>query len=221
MPALPCRGGAELARRLFEPLGWAVEAEPVPLDPTSRAGATPRTSALRLTGTVRLADALNHLYVLLPVLDDAKHYWVGADEVDKLIRAGAGWLAGHPERELITPATCAAAAADPGGAGPAGRADDVEPELDRRRRRRPVVADDRTPVPLAVQRRDAVLAALRAIGARRVGDLGCGEGALLARPAGGPVLRQIVGGRRVGPALQTAARRLRLETMAERRRGPG
>ena len=51
---------------------------------------------LRLTGTVRLADALNHLYVLLPVLDDAKHYWVSTDEVDKLIRAGAGWLAGHP-----------------------------------------------------------------------------------------------------------------------------
>ncbi len=33
MPAAPCRGGAERARTLFEPLGWAVEAEPVPLDP--------------------------------------------------------------------------------------------------------------------------------------------------------------------------------------------
>jgi hypothetical protein len=57
---------------------------------------------LRLDGTLRLADALNHLYVLLPVLDDAKHYWVSPDEVDKLISAGAGWLAAHPDRELIT-----------------------------------------------------------------------------------------------------------------------
>jgi hypothetical protein len=55
-----------------------------------------------LTGTMRLADALNHLYVLLPVLDDAKHYWVSPDEVDKLIRAGEGWLATHPDRDLIT-----------------------------------------------------------------------------------------------------------------------
>ena len=57
---------------------------------------------LGLTGTVRLADALNHLYVLLPVLDDAKHYWVTSDEIDKLVRAGSGWLAAHPEKALIT-----------------------------------------------------------------------------------------------------------------------
>ncbi|MFI5427429.1 hypothetical protein ACHMWU_12440 [Aeromicrobium sp. UC242_57] len=57
---------------------------------------------LTLTGEIRLADALNHLYVLLPVLDGAKHYWVADDEVDKLMRAGEGWLASHPERELIS-----------------------------------------------------------------------------------------------------------------------
>src|SRR6201984_3036691 len=57
---------------------------------------------LRLSGTVRLADALNHLYVLLPVLDDSKHYWVSTDEIDKLVRAGGAWLAAHPEKALIT-----------------------------------------------------------------------------------------------------------------------
>ncbi len=65
-------------------------------------GREPVRRPARSTGTLRLADALNHLYVLLPVLDDAKHYWVAPDEVDKLLRAGEGWLAAHPEKDLIT-----------------------------------------------------------------------------------------------------------------------
>jgi SAM-dependent methyltransferase len=102
VPALPCRGGPDVATRLFEPLGWAVAATVLPLDPAVPRWGDSRYVDLRLTGTLRLADALNHLYVLLPVLDDAKHYWVTSDEVDKLVRAGEGWLAGHPERALIT-----------------------------------------------------------------------------------------------------------------------
>lgn len=102
VPVLRCRGGAELAVRLFAPLGWAVTAAPLPLDEQHPEWGDSRYVDLGLTGTVRLADALNHLYVLLPVLDDAKHYWVAPDEIDKLLRAGAGWLADHPERTLIT-----------------------------------------------------------------------------------------------------------------------
>jgi 3' terminal RNA ribose 2'-O-methyltransferase Hen1 len=102
VPAVPCRGGADLLRRLFEPLGWLVEASGTPLDPTIPEWGDSRHLDVRLSGELRLADALNHLYVLLPVLDDAKHYWVSNDEVDKLIRAGDGWLASHPEKALIT-----------------------------------------------------------------------------------------------------------------------
>jgi 3' terminal RNA ribose 2'-O-methyltransferase Hen1 len=102
VPALPCRGGIDLARKVFEPLGWLVTATAVPLDPAIPRWGESRCLDLRLAGSVRLADALNHLYVLLPVLDDAKHYWVSTDEVDKLVRAGGDWLAGHPEKELIT-----------------------------------------------------------------------------------------------------------------------
>ncbi|MEV5552521.1 3' terminal RNA ribose 2'-O-methyltransferase Hen1 [Nonomuraea wenchangensis] len=102
LPALPCRGGPDLAHRLFEPLGWEVEARALPLDEGFPAWGESRYVRLVLRGTVRVADALNHLYVLLPVLDDGKHYWIAPDEVDKLIRAGEGWLRGHPERGLIT-----------------------------------------------------------------------------------------------------------------------
>ena len=50
----------------------------------------------------RCKQLLSHLYVLVPVLDNDKHYWVSDDEVEKLLRHGEGWLAAHPEREAIT-----------------------------------------------------------------------------------------------------------------------
>ncbi|MEV7682736.1 3' terminal RNA ribose 2'-O-methyltransferase Hen1 [Streptomyces sp. NPDC088341] len=103
VPAVPARGGAELVGKLFGPLGWtSVEARPVALDERFPQWGESRYVQLVLDGELRLADALRQLYVLLPVLDDAKHYWVAPDEVDKLLRAGEGWLAEHPEQKLIT-----------------------------------------------------------------------------------------------------------------------
>ena len=62
----------------------------------SPSGAAARTSRSTLRATTRLRDLLTHLYVLVPVLDDEKHYFVGDDEVAKLLRHGEGWLAAHP-----------------------------------------------------------------------------------------------------------------------------
>ncbi|MGW4378514.1 3' terminal RNA ribose 2'-O-methyltransferase Hen1 [Kitasatospora sp. NPDC004531] len=102
LPAVPVAGGGPaLVEQLFAPLGWQVQATPVPLDEAFPEWGDSRYVRLELTGTLRLADALQHLYVLLPVLDGAKHYWVAPDEVDKLLAAGQGWLADHPERALI------------------------------------------------------------------------------------------------------------------------
>ncbi|MFJ9612087.1 3' terminal RNA ribose 2'-O-methyltransferase Hen1 [Kitasatospora sp. NPDC101176] len=107
LPAVPANGageggGPELVARLFEPLGWRVEARTVPLDEAFPQWGGSRYVRLALASeSVRLADALQQLYVLLPVLDGAKHYWVAPDEVDKLLAAGEGWLADHPERALI------------------------------------------------------------------------------------------------------------------------
>ncbi|WP_046496420.1 3' terminal RNA ribose 2'-O-methyltransferase Hen1 [Streptomyces odonnellii] len=103
IPAVPARGGAELVGKLFGPLGWtSVDARPVALDERFPQWGDSRYTHLVLEGELRLADALRQLYVLLPVLDGAKHYWVAPDEVDKLLRAGDGWLADHPEQKLIT-----------------------------------------------------------------------------------------------------------------------
>jgi 3' terminal RNA ribose 2'-O-methyltransferase Hen1 len=215
--ALPCRGGAALARRLFEPLGWTVHATPVPLDPTMPAWGDSHYVDLRLTGQVRLADALNHLYVLLPVLDDAKHYWVSSDEVDKLVRAGSGWLAGHPERELITARYLAhQRSLVLTAVGRLAETDDAEPEaLDN------AVAEEDVPerrVPLVKLRADAVVAALRSAGASRIVDLGCGEGALVRQLLADPSVSHVLGVDVSARALEIAARRLHLDQLSQRQR---
>ena len=138
IPALRCRGGAGLAERLFAPLGWTVDAAPIALDPTHPEWGESPYVDLRLTGTCDWPTHCSQVYVLLPVLDDAKHYWVSTDEVDKLIRAGEGWLAAHPDRALIANRYLAHRRAL---AAPAlerlAEADDLpEPESRRGRRRR-------------------------------------------------------------------------------------
>jgi 3' terminal RNA ribose 2'-O-methyltransferase Hen1 len=215
VPALRCRGGAELAAAVFEPLGWTVAAESQPLRP---AGWGPSSYLdLRLTGQVRLADALNHLYVLLPVLDDAKHYWVSTDEVDKLIRAGGAWLAGHPARELITRRYLSHRRVLTRSAlARLAEADDTEPEaLDNA-----VTEDDaaQTRQPLAVERREAILAILRELHARRVGDFGCGSGVLTRALLGEKQIENIVAVDVSVRALQLAARDLNLDRMPDRQR---
>jgi 3' terminal RNA ribose 2'-O-methyltransferase Hen1 len=102
LPALSARGGAAMVERFFAPLGWQVDARPIPLDERFPEWGDSRYLRVSLSGRLRVADAINHLYVGLPVLDDSKHYWVSTEEIDKLLRAGAGWLADHPDRELIT-----------------------------------------------------------------------------------------------------------------------
>jgi SAM-dependent methyltransferase len=101
IPSLPCRGGPDLLGRLFEPLGYTVRAVARPLDTAFPSWGDSAVLGVSISGTVTLTDLLSHLYVLIPVLDNEKHYWVGDDEVAKLLRHGEGWLARHPERDLI------------------------------------------------------------------------------------------------------------------------
>ncbi len=216
LPSLPSRGGVELVQRLFIPLGWSVEASAVALDPTVPGWGDSRYVDLRLTGRLRLADALAQLYVLLPVLDDSKHYWVSTDEVDKLLRAGAGWLGDHPERELITRRYLRhRRELVLSAVGRLAEVDDVAPErLDN------AVPDEPAdrPAPLAQLRIAAVLAALAAENACSVVDLGCGEGALLRELLANPAFSKVVGVDVSHRALELATRRLDLDRMSDTQR---
>jgi 3' terminal RNA ribose 2'-O-methyltransferase Hen1 len=203
------RGTPELVTRLFEPLGWSVTATPIPFEPELGGGS--RYVDVLLTGELRVADALNHLYVLLPVLDDAKHYWVAPDEIEKLLRSGEGWLAGHPEKVLIARRYLAHRRSLATTALQLLEADqpvtEEESELPVARR-----------APLAEQRRDAVLAALAEVNASRVLDLGCGGGALLAALAKDRSFTEIVGADVATRTLEVAARKLKLDRLPERQK---
>jgi 3' terminal RNA ribose 2'-O-methyltransferase Hen1 len=210
---LALRGGPGLAARLFEPLGYRLSARPV----DAPLGEASRYWDVTLGGVVTVAQLLTHLYVLIPVLDDEKHYWVGEDEIEKLLRRGEGWLPVHPERELIARrylkhgrrltrlALDRLASLDDAPAGTENEAIAT----------REAVAE---PVRLADQRLARVVEVLREAGARRVLDLGCGPGRLLQLLLKERQFEEIVGVDASTRALEIAHDRLDLDRMPERQR---
>ena len=211
LPVVPARDGESLVRRLFEPLGYLVDVAPIGLDAEHPEWGDSRYVSLRLSGEVRLADLLTHLYVLLPVLDDDKHYWVDDAEIEKLLRRGEGWLATHPERDVIVrrylkrqarlffPALAQLDESAP-------PVEESEPENQPSER-----------VTLREQRLAAVVSAIRGSGARRVLDLGCGSGALLQRLLSEDY-ELVVGADVSVRALEQAARRLKLDDLHDAQR---
>src|SRR5581483_10140865 len=155
--------------------------------------------------------------VLMPVLDDDKHYWVGQDEIEKLLRHGREWLASHPERNVITNRYLARQR-------PLARealarlSEDVADadEIEETHAREEEIVEDR--LSLHDQRHGAVLAALRAAGARSVVDLGCGEGRLLQQLIKDRGIERVIGMDVSPRVLERAAQRLHLDRMPERQR---
>lgn len=203
---LPARGGEALVRQLFEPLDWTLDVQAIP----GADGEPSRYVTLRLSGTARLRDLLNHLYVLIPVLDDDKHYWVGEDEVEKLMRRGEGWLEGHPFRDLIVRRYLIHRKALARDAlerlAPETRDEAVDPT------ERKVGAEDALEAPLRLndERMVAVAEALRASGAKAIADLGCGEGKLLQRLVRERWVERLIGVDAAARDLEWASKRLKL-----------
>ncbi len=214
LAVLPCRGGEALLRRLFEPLGYTVTATAHPLDEEFPEWGISPYYTVTLKATRRLSDLLTHLYVLIPVLDDEKHYWVGEDEVDKLLRFGESWLAQHPERELITQRYLKHQRYL---ARQALRQllDDDQPEIDTEEQPKDEKVLEQS-VGLNAQRISAVTTALQQCGAKRVLDLGCGEGQLIRSLLTDPTFEEIVGMDVSYRALELARERLNLDQLPPR-----
>jgi 3' terminal RNA ribose 2'-O-methyltransferase Hen1 len=218
LAAIPCAGGDEILRRLFEPLGYGVHAVQHPLDEQFPEWGESRYFTVELDGHVRLRELLTHLYVLVPVLDAQKHYWVGDAEVEKLLRRGEGWLAGHPDRELIVNRYVSYQRSLRDEAL-AKLLEDDDPDPDRAEEASEAEEDAvEEPLRLNEQRIGSVLAVLRASRAKRVLDLGCGSGKLLSSLIKEPSFEQIIGVDISHRALEIASSRLRLERLAARQR---
>ncbi len=218
LPSLPCRGGEAVLTRLFGPLGYEISTRRRPLDPNFPEWGESSYLEVELRTTATISDFLSHLYVLVPVLDDDKHYFVGDAEVEKLLRHGEGWLLSHPDKELIatrylkhrrrlTREALARLVADD-GADP----DDTEETHAQEE------AAIEKPHSLNEQRLGAVVAALKSVGAGSVLDLGCGEGKLLQALLSDKAFTKIVGLDVSHRALEIAKERLHLDRMPEAKR---
>jgi 3' terminal RNA ribose 2'-O-methyltransferase Hen1 len=177
-----------MLNRVFEPLGYEVNHDAFVTDELFPAWAKIKYVNLTIRGKVRLRDLLRHIYVLVPVFDRQKHYWVGEAEVDKLLQHGEDWLANHPEKgyitgrylknlrplvnmafaRLIAEDATANADADADETADAAPVDETAKETRERK------------ISLNAQRLGGVIAALKNSGAKSVIDMGCGEGNLLA-----------------------------------------
>ncbi len=218
LAVLPCQGGDKFMRELFEPLGYAVEALPHELDDHFPEWGNSPYYTVTLTRNCKLSDLLTHLYVLIPVLDNEKHYWVGDDEVEKLLRHGEGWLANHPLREVIAKRylryqghltrDALSRLADEDQPDPDATAISHDQEEK--------AAED--PIRLNELRMAAVLSELIASNAATVIDLGCGEGRLLKALLEQRQFESIVGVDVSVRALEIAGRRLKLDRMPDRQR---
>jgi 3' terminal RNA ribose 2'-O-methyltransferase Hen1 len=193
LSVLPCHGGEGFLRQLFEPLGYTVNAQGHVLDEKFPDWGNSRYFTVELHHTITLSDLLSHLYVLIPVLDDDKHYWVNDEEIEKLLRHGEGWLSQHPAKEQITrrylkrqhrlTRTALAQLAEE---------DNPDPDSVEETHAEEEAAVEK-PISLNQQRMNAVVAALKQSNARRVIDLGCGQGNLLKMLLQDAFFEQITG----------------------------
>jgi 3' terminal RNA ribose 2'-O-methyltransferase Hen1 len=216
---LPCKGEEGIINRLFEPLGYKVNIEGYMLDEKFPEWGKSKYYTVSLEGKVRLQDLLNHIYVLIPVLDSKKHYWVGEDEIDKLLQHGDGWLVNHPEKGLIT-----------------GRYLKRKKSLINKAFERIVEEDvteskeDEEPeellqqekpekkLNLNQQRLGTVIAALKSVNSKSVIDIGCGEGKLISLLLKDKSFEQITGVDVSHSVLERAKDKLKLDRLPETQR---
>ena len=213
---LPCRGGERLLRRLFEPLGYTVEAGQHGLDPQFPDWGQSRYFTVTLENTCRLSELLTHLYVLIPVLDDEKHYWVGDAEIEKLLKHGNDWLAEHPEQESIARRYLKHQRRLTREALAQLREEDVQETDEATQAQEEIQLEGQ--ISLNELRLATVTEMLKQSGARRVLDLGCGEGKLLRKLLAEKQFEEIVGMDVSHRALKIAQERLHYDRLPEKQK---
>lgn len=176
---LPVRGEKTFVQEVFEPLGYQVGIRESILDDKFVEWGESCYIDLTISGKLKLSDLLNHLYVLIPVFDKQKHYYMSEDEIDKLLRHGKGWISSHPKKNQIIHRYFDMKRSYANKT--IAKLLEMESEIEET-----TVTDDTTEtmpqtqkrVPLNTQRMEAVKNAVLSSGAQSVLDIGCGEGKL-------------------------------------------
>ncbi len=207
------RGGEVLIKKLFEPLGYEVALERHALDKKFPEWGMSKYFTVTLTRDSKLSEVLTHLYVLIPVLDTEKHYWVGQHEVEKLLEKGSGWLKDHPEKEQITNRYLKGISGLARNAMSRLAEDESEKEETENEGEVNNVRET-----LHYKRLRQVTQELVDTGAKTVVDLGCGEGKLLRMLLAEKQFTQIVGMDVSFRELEKASQRLRLSEMAPKQK---
>ncbi|WP_310482699.1 3' terminal RNA ribose 2'-O-methyltransferase Hen1 [Chamaesiphon sp. VAR_48_metabat_403] len=190
IPVLPSRGREGFLRGLFEPLGYKVEVQRLALDTAFPDWGNSSYYDVELTHTIKLCDLLSHLHVMIPVLDDDKHYYVNEDEIEKLLRHGEGWLSTHPLKEEITSRYLKRQRGLTRDALAQIAVEEVATETPERETQEEIIEQ---PLSLNQQRMESVVAVLKANSVQKIVDLGCGEGKLLKLLLKEPTLSEILG----------------------------
>ena len=173
IPALNVKGGESLLRRLFEPLGYLVQIGDGHSD-DGHSGSGPFTVELSAIKSIR--EVLSQLSLLIPVADGHVHQWVDETHVAKAIERSESWLPYHPDAPLII-----------------RRAFKNQSSLVKK-------AQEYLPMQTMIlgstlndMRFNAVAKALEELGSKRVVDLGCGYGELIARLGRSPQFTSLLG----------------------------
>ena len=210
------KGGEDLIRKCFEPLGYNVELIPHALDPKFPLWGNSNYFTLKLNHTITTKELLSHLYVLIPTLDNNKHYFVGENEIEKLLQKGEGWLNEHPEKQkiinryLINLNSYSRKALERlSEDDKLNKSDDDVAEGTERQKRKETLHEIRIKV---------VADKLVASGAESVLDLGCGEGKLIRQLLTQKQFKQIVGMDVSYSELIKAKERMHFEEMAPKQK---
>lgn len=215
LSVVPVRGGRELLDNLFIPLGYQVTAEQHILDEHFPAWGQSRYFTVTLSHTIPLQTLLAHLYVLIPVMDNDKHYWINREEVQKLLDKGAGWLEQHPHKQLIVRRYLKHRSVLMDSA--------LDQLLHEEQEVQPAEPGDASQeeapkVRLHDVRLQTVCSRLLALGVSTVLDMGCGEGRLLKLLLNHTQFTRITGADVSVHSLQIAADKLKLERLPEKQR---
>lgn len=217
LSVLPVRGGEGILRSLFEPLGYHINAVQHPLDPTFHEWGYSRYFTVELSNKLTLQQLLSHLYVLIPVCDNDKHYWVNKEEVEKLLAKGKEWLETHPAKEMIVRRYLKNQRSLANQAlGVLLSKDEAEEAVENEITIEAATRADEPQLSIHELRLHEAKDELLIAGAKRVADLGCGEGKLIKLLLTEKQFEFVLGMDVSYRSLEIAKERLKLERMPEK-----